>query len=257
METYYLIDYENVGGDGLAGCNKLKKTDHIIIFFTQNANKIDMREIADHGEAELRMIEVPAGKQSADIHIGSYLGYLAGVNGGQGCSVVIVSKDKDFDNVAKFWAAAAQIKATRIKQIKASAKSAEANRQEKQQAKQQEKQQEKQQTKQQEKQQTKQQEKQQEKQQTGQQEKQQANQQESPKKTEAKVSGEQKTKLNQDVMQAARAAGFDADIANYVASTVVKNVGEKNGKQRIYRTIISKYGQNKGLNIYNHIKKLI
>lgn len=211
METYYLIDYENVGGDGLAGCDKLKKTDHIIIFFTQNANKIDMREIANHGEAELRMIEVPAGKQSADIHIGSYLGYLAGVNRGQGCSVVIVSKDKDFDNVAKFWTGATQIKASRIKQIKASAKAA------------------------------------------AEREKSQANQ----KKPEVKVNGEQKTKLNQDVMQAARSAGFEADIANYVASTVVKNVGEKNGKQQIYRAIISKYGQNKGLNIYNHIKKMI
>ena len=141
METYYLIDYENVGGDGLAGCNKLKKTDHIIIFFTQNANKIDRREIADHGEAELRMIEVPAGKQSADIHIGSYMGYLAGVNRGQGCSVVIVSKDKDFDNVAKFWAAAAQIRATRIKQIKASAKTAEEKQQGNRQTKQKENQQ--------------------------------------------------------------------------------------------------------------------
>lgn len=211
METYYLIDYENVGGDGLAGCDKLKKTDHIIIFFTQNANKIDMREIANHGEAELRMIEVPAGKQSADIHIGSYLGYLAGVNKGQGCSVVIVSKDKDFDNVAKFWTGATQVKASRIKQIKASAKAAAEK----------------------------------EKPQTIQ------------KKPEVKVNGEQKTKLNQDVMQAARSAGFEADIANYVASTVVKNVGEKNGKQQIYRAIISKYGQNKGLNIYNHIKKMI
>ncbi len=252
METYYLIDYENVGGDGLAGCNRLKKTDHIIIFFTQNANKIDMREIADHGEAELRMIEVPAGKQSADIHIGSYLGYLAGVNRGQGCSVVIVSKDKDFDNVAKFWAAAAQIRATRIKQIKASVKTAE----EKQQAKQQEKQQTGQQPKQQEKQQESPQTGQQANPQVKQQEKQ-VNQQAGQKKTEGKVNGEQKTKLNQDVMQAARAAGFEADIANYVASTVVKNVGEKNGKQQIYRAIISKYGQNKGLNIYNHIKKLI
>ena len=213
METYYLVDYENVGGDGLAGCNKLNKTDHIIIFFTQNANKINMREIADHGEAELRMIEVPAGKQSADIHIGSYLGYLAGVNRGQGCNIVIVSKDKDFDNVAKFWTNSTQIKASRIKQIKGSAKNAA--------------------------------------------EKQQANRQMNPKKTDAKVNGEQKTKLNQDVMQAARSAGFEAEIANYVASTVVKNVGEKNGKQQIYRAIISKYGQNKGLNIYNHIKKLI
>ena len=48
-----------------------------------------MCEIANHGDAELDMIEVPAGKQSADIHIGSYLGYLAGINKGKDCRIVI------------------------------------------------------------------------------------------------------------------------------------------------------------------------
>ncbi len=33
METYYLIDYENVHMDGLEGCDTLGKTDHIVIFF--------------------------------------------------------------------------------------------------------------------------------------------------------------------------------------------------------------------------------
>ncbi len=74
IETYYLIDYENVHSDGLTGCEKLGNADHIVIFFTQNATNLDMREIADHGSAELTMIEVPSGKQSADMHIVSYLG---------------------------------------------------------------------------------------------------------------------------------------------------------------------------------------
>ena len=34
-------------------------------------------------------------------------------------------------------------------------------------------------------------------------------------------------------------------------------LADKNRKQQIYRSIISKYGQTKGLNIYNHIKKKI
>ena len=34
METYYLLDFENVNSDGLAGCDQLTETDHIIIFFT-------------------------------------------------------------------------------------------------------------------------------------------------------------------------------------------------------------------------------
>ena len=58
IETFYLIDYENVNSEGLTGCNKLGKSDHIVIFFTKNAKKIDMSEIADHGEADMDMCEV-------------------------------------------------------------------------------------------------------------------------------------------------------------------------------------------------------
>ena len=50
---------------------------------------------------------------------------------------------------------------------------------------------------------------------------------------------------------------YSNDIATYVASVVVKNLGVKNGKQQTYRSIISKYGQNKGLSIYNRIRKQI
>ena len=73
----------------------------------------------------------------------------------------------------------------------------------------------------------------------------------------AKVDGTQKTKLNVDIMQTLSKAGFESEIVNCVASIVVKNVDAEKGKQQIYRSIISKYGQNKGLNIYNHIKKQV
>lgn len=84
IETYFLIDYENVHADGLSGCQNLGKTDHIYIFFTQNARNIDMTCISKFRDAELKPIQVPAGKQSADMHIGSYLGYLAGIGNGKG-----------------------------------------------------------------------------------------------------------------------------------------------------------------------------
>lgn len=58
-------------------------------------------------------------------------------------------------------------------------------------------------------------------------------------------------------MQILRKADFEQEIVNYVVPVVVRNVQVKNGKQQIYRTIISKFGQSKGLNIYNHIKKHI
>lgn len=91
IETHYLIDYENVHSDGLTGCKDLSSTDHIIKFFTDNAKNIDMTNIFDHGDATLDMEKVPSGNQSADMHIVSYLGFLAG-NYGKSCKVVIVSE---------------------------------------------------------------------------------------------------------------------------------------------------------------------
>ena len=32
METFYLVDYENVGSGGVAKCSGLDKTDHLHIF---------------------------------------------------------------------------------------------------------------------------------------------------------------------------------------------------------------------------------
>lgn len=62
MKTIYLIDYENVGSDGLSCCEKLTDKDRIIIFFTKNAPKIDMTKISNLRKQMLDMIEVPTGK---------------------------------------------------------------------------------------------------------------------------------------------------------------------------------------------------
>lgn len=45
---------------------------------------------------------VPARKQSLDMHLVSYLGHLLAKHGKQ-CAYVIVSKDKDYDNIINFW----------------------------------------------------------------------------------------------------------------------------------------------------------
>lgn len=278
IETFYLIDYENVHGDGLSGCKDLGKTDHIVIFFTQNAKNIDMSDISNHGSADLDMIEVPAGKQSADMHIGSYLGYLAGKNG-KNCSVVIVSKDTDFDNVIKFWKQKTGIGASRTEQIKkkpvpktqtSTQQPAVANKPV---------------TKVNGKKKTK------------------LNQEvmqamrsagydasvanivaqiatglygdehmlsevhnalkdrytdyldvyavvkpvvskyaddNQVKNSEIAVSSKDKTATNSEIQKVLSKAGFSNDVINYVASTVVKNLGQKNGKQQIYRTVIAK-----------------
>lgn len=294
IETYYLIDYENVHSDGLTGCEKLGNADHIVIFFTQNATNLDMREIADHGSAELTMIEVPSGKQSADMHIVSYLGYLTGKNG-KNCNVIIVSRDTDFDNVVAFWKDKTGIKASREQQIKKKTASGESSNNKKT---------------------------------TEQNTKRKISGAQKTKfNTEimqtirsagydasvantvaqiasgfygdehmlsevhnalrdqyvdylevyniakpvlskyaepmplqnvtTTVSAKEKTAINTKVMQLLSKAGYENDIVAYVASTTVKNYGAKDAKQKTYRAIVSKYGQKKGLAIYSQIKKHI
>ena len=51
IKTYYLIDYENVGSEGFKGCEKLRETDIIHLFYTDNSRKIDLDIINDHGES--------------------------------------------------------------------------------------------------------------------------------------------------------------------------------------------------------------
>ena len=53
IKTYYLIDYENVGSEGFKGCGKLRETDIIHLFYTDNSRKIDLDIINDHGESKL------------------------------------------------------------------------------------------------------------------------------------------------------------------------------------------------------------
>ena len=74
---------------------------------------------------------------------------------------------------------------------------------------------------------------------------------------DSSVSPQEKTATNSEIQKELSKAGFTNDIIQFVASIAVKNLTAKNGKQQTYRDIISKYGQNKGLNIYNHIKKHI
>ncbi|MDE6748707.1 MAG: hypothetical protein K2K21_06555 [Lachnospiraceae bacterium] len=104
METFYLIDFENVHNDGLENISTLTKTDHVHIFYTDNAHNIRLDFVLIEG-IDIVGHKVPVRKQSLDMHLVSYLGYLLGVNKGKQCSYVIISKDNDYDNIIKFWQA--------------------------------------------------------------------------------------------------------------------------------------------------------
>lgn len=101
METYYLIDFENVNNDGIENMDVLTKNDHIHIFSTQNAMNIRMDIFAR--DLDIKVHIVPIRKQSSDMHLVSYLGYLLGSCDGKQVAFVIVSKDKDYDNIIQYW----------------------------------------------------------------------------------------------------------------------------------------------------------
>lgn len=103
IETYYLIDFENVNDAGLACQNQLGSHDHIHIFSTKNAPKISIESLENFNNIDFNSHIVPAGKQSLDMHLIAYLGYLIGKNSTKKCKYIIISKDNDYDNVISFF----------------------------------------------------------------------------------------------------------------------------------------------------------
>ncbi|WP_049962631.1 PIN domain-containing protein [Ruminococcus sp. HUN007] len=125
METYYLIDFENVSTGGFSGCELLGSSDHIHVFFTDKSTKFDLNILHRHRAASLEIHKVPCGNQSADMHIVSYLGYLVGKNSGKNFECIIVSKDTDFDNIIRFWTEAENVSVKRTPVIKSAPVSTE------------------------------------------------------------------------------------------------------------------------------------
>lgn len=100
IETHYLIDFENVNENDLFCSNKLGSHDHIYIFTTKNAPTISFETLSLFDST--KPFVVPPGKQSLDMHLVSYLGYLIGKNGNKKCKYIIVSRDTDYDNIISF-----------------------------------------------------------------------------------------------------------------------------------------------------------
>lgn len=297
QETYYLIDFENVGLKGLEGAQNLTKSDWVHLFSTRNAPKINTATLANFNATNLLVHEVPAKSQSVDMHLVSYLGYLLG-----SCEtapqIVILSNDTDYDDIVSFWniekgviirrrdkfqpeepkpaapKSARGRKAAASKKAAAEAKEQEARKEapaekspakarrtrkakpaaaqdepakdspvadaaqespEKDGAKTPEA----------------------PKKSTGGRAKTDATQKKTAKAGTKPVEPQDKTALNNAVLKTLSNAKYDNETVSFAASLVTKNFAEKGGKQVIYRTIISKFGQERGLAIYRHIQKLL
>lgn len=108
MRRFFLVDYENVSDGGLHGFFDLTGDDTVALFYTQNANKIsiDFFEIAMHSDtaAHIAFIKVNPGNQALDLQLASYLGALM-ASAEDDCAFYIVSKDKGFQCLIPFWSA--------------------------------------------------------------------------------------------------------------------------------------------------------
>ncbi|KAG4102419.1 hypothetical protein H8356DRAFT_1305246 [Neocallimastix lanati (nom. inval.)] len=102
FKTYYLIDFENVSIRGLEGSEMLTKNDYVHIFSTKHGALITTATLASLNNTNLQVHEVKSRKQSVDMSIATFIGYLIGKNE-KNINFVIISNDHDFDSVREFW----------------------------------------------------------------------------------------------------------------------------------------------------------
>lgn len=205
IETYYLIDFENVNNAGLACSKQLGSHDHIHIFSTKNAPNISIESLTTFNDTDFYSHIIPTGKQSLDMHLIAYLGYLIGKNASQKCKYIIVSKDNDYDNIISFFKTLSSSTITRQIGLEPTPQKTTATK--------------------------------------------------ATPKSSKKTSSTKKTQLNTEIQKILSKASYNNEIISSVASLICKHHNEKNAKQVIYSSIVAKYGQEQGLNIYNHIKK--
>jgi hypothetical protein len=100
----FLVDMENV--PKLTNINKLATDDKLILFFSDNTAPMPMdtlKAIIDTGvSVEIKKIHLGT-KNALDFQLSTYLGYL--MHTYANAKFIIVSKDKGFEVVKKFWAA--------------------------------------------------------------------------------------------------------------------------------------------------------
>ena len=220
METYYLVDFENVHNEGLKNIDELSKTDHIHIFYTDNAASIKL-DIVLTDSVDIKGHNIPIGKQSVDMHLISYLGYLLGANKGKQCSFVIISKDKGYDNIITFWKEAGYKTITRKEKISGNQKKSgnqvtnnQSNRQQKT--------------------------------------------QNSTNTNARKLYGQEKCRLNEYVQHALLELGYDSKSTNRICSFVAAVYGEERAFCQLHNLIKNEYEfEYDYIEIYQDVKDIL
>lgn len=100
----YLIDYENTGAKGLAGIERLKEEDQIILFYGPKTGSIPFDEhvrISQSASHVEYIKTTKTAKNYLDFQLTTYLGFLIAQTPVK--EYHIVSKDSGYDSVIDFW----------------------------------------------------------------------------------------------------------------------------------------------------------
>ncbi len=245
----YLIDFENVHEDGFSALGRLGDRDAVYCFFTKNVAKISMSALAGIRSGQLHFVEADSGKQSLDLALVSYLGYLIGTKT-QELYYEIVSNDNGFQKVADFWNRRGNGLRVRLRKTNGE------NRGKTEQTRTQK---------------------------AGQPAAEQTaeaaetpalpaeaaepvqNQPAAPRAAatpkqeaaRAETPAEPRKEPDAALLAALEAAGINASTAEFLQAQAEKYRADKNAKQLVYRAVVKKYGQKNGTQIYNSTKKLL
>lgn len=100
----YLIDFENVGSDGLCGTEELTEKDSVYIFYSSNSGRISMKmhQCICCSRANFKYFEISVGgKNALDFQLSTFLGYLISRKDTE--EIFIISKDRGFRHILNFW----------------------------------------------------------------------------------------------------------------------------------------------------------
>lgn len=100
----YLVDYENT--HYLGGISGLYANDTVVVFYTQNSSSLSFDAHKEILQAQAKILYKyvdNGGKNALDFQLSTYLGCLIGEKQANEQQLYIVSKDKGFYYVSKFW----------------------------------------------------------------------------------------------------------------------------------------------------------
>lgn len=95
----FLVDYENVNSLGLNGIDKLRKTDKIVLFYSDSANTLSFQihDIIMKKQIKIEKYKLSqSDKNALDFQLVTYLGYWAATHQSKEHEIFIISKDKGY-----------------------------------------------------------------------------------------------------------------------------------------------------------------